>query len=264
MKKLKVLGLAAAAAGMVLLTSCMDGNNEYSNTLYGVVDPSIKTGFKKIVYPEAYYPISLPSVENDFTIEEGDCVYVNFKVETDSPENKNAATNGYYAASGTVLQVLKPNQMDLMLSDTTTVGHKEMLFKDAGIRSLIQSENYMYLMVGAIPTTYLKNQKANYDLTCDIYQEPQKIENTERVYTLFLRATKIADGESPAIEGGGDMLAFDVKTFYERLSDREKAEGKDKIYFTIKYPAAFNEDSTKVTEWKSIEPVYLSVIADKE
>lgn len=99
MKKLKVLGLAAIAAGMFSLTSCLDGGgNTQQLSSYAIVDYS--STMRTLIYPLGYYPLYLSTVANDPTYSAGDCVLANFTVDFDSPENANANTNGFYVATG--------------------------------------------------------------------------------------------------------------------------------------------------------------------
>ena len=79
MKKLKVLGLAAIAAGMFSLTSCLDGGgNTQQLSSYAIVDYSSST-MSTLIYPLGYYPLYVATIANDPTYSAGDCVLANFK-----------------------------------------------------------------------------------------------------------------------------------------------------------------------------------------
>ena len=56
MKKLKSLGVVAAAT--ILLTSCLDGNNERSLNGFGVIDYS--DDFRMVAYIDDYTPVYSP------------------------------------------------------------------------------------------------------------------------------------------------------------------------------------------------------------
>ena len=56
MKKLKSLGVVAAAT--ILLTSCLDGNNESSLNGFGVIDYS--DDFRMVAYIDDYAPVYSP------------------------------------------------------------------------------------------------------------------------------------------------------------------------------------------------------------
>mgnify|MGYP000609324888 CR=1 FL=1 len=99
MKKLKVLGLAAIAAGMFSLTSCLDGGgNTQQLSSYAIVDYS--STMRTLIYPLGYYPLYVATIANDPTYSAGDCVLANFTVDFDSADNANASTNGFYVATG--------------------------------------------------------------------------------------------------------------------------------------------------------------------
>ena len=77
MKKLKVLGLAAIAAGMFSLTSCLDGGgNTQQLSSYAIVDYS--STMRTLIYPLGYYPLYVATIANDPTYRAGDCVLANF------------------------------------------------------------------------------------------------------------------------------------------------------------------------------------------
>ena len=100
MKKLKVLGLAAIAAGMFSLTSCLDGggNQQTIPNLFAIVDYS--STMKTLLYPSGFYPLYMSSIANDPTYSAGDCVIANVQIDYDSPDNANVSTNGFYVATG--------------------------------------------------------------------------------------------------------------------------------------------------------------------
>ena len=60
MKKLKSLGVGAAAT--ILLTSCLDGNNEQTFTSFGVIDFSMEAGL--VAYTDDYTPIYSPQFKD--------------------------------------------------------------------------------------------------------------------------------------------------------------------------------------------------------
>ena len=63
MKKLKVLGLAAIAAGMFSLTSCLDGGgNTQQLSSYAIVDYS--STMRTLIYPLGYYPLYFDTIAN--------------------------------------------------------------------------------------------------------------------------------------------------------------------------------------------------------
>ncbi|WP_147381225.1 hypothetical protein [Parabacteroides sp. AM08-6] len=263
MKKLKFLGLVAAVAGMFLLTSCLKGNNERSNTGFGLVDTGGNT-MRRLVYSNYEAPMYIASVANDYTIGDGDCIIFNYKLDFDAADNANATTNGFYVATGSALQVLPKGNLSTGTPDTAYMYSNEILLSDAGVTDFLQSNQYRQrLIVGGAPSSYLTEQKNSYTLSCDLSQTPQTIQGVERVYTLFLRATKTSDGKAPAIKSA-DYTAFDAVQFYSTLSEREKNAGKDRISFCVKYASAFNSDTTKIGTWTTTTPVYIPIYSTEK
>ncbi len=126
MKKLKVLGLAAIAAGMFSLTSCLDGGgNTQQLSSYAIVDYS--STMRTLIYPLGYYPLYLSTVANDPTYSAGDCVLANFTVDFDSPENANANTNGFYVATGAASSPLAKYSLDFSPLDSTALDNELLL-----------------------------------------------------------------------------------------------------------------------------------------
>ena len=62
MKKLKSLGVVAAAT--ILLTSCLDGNNESSLNGFGVIDYS--DDFRMVAYIDDYTPVYSPVFKDEW------------------------------------------------------------------------------------------------------------------------------------------------------------------------------------------------------
>lgn len=248
MKKLKFLGMAAAAAGMVLLTSCMDGNNERTGGGIGIVDTSSKV-FKRLVYVgETAFPYYISNIANDLAIEDGSCVFFNITVNGDQPENANPAAYGYQVATLNGLPALieDGNPTQSMLQDTTKTMEKELLVTSTEFSNPIKAERYEKMVLAPIFKEMLTDQKNEYFLSWN--QTPEDVEN-ERVYTLFLRCVKKEDGKAPTLNNKGELRAFDVRSFMSMAKSQEKAADKKVIYMRIAYASKFNSDSTKVAEW---------------
>lgn len=260
MKKLKVLGLAAIAAGMVTLTSCLDGGgNSHTLQVYGVIDYS--STFKPLLYTGGDI-LYMSNVASDPNFSAGDCVAAYATVDLDSPENANVSTNGYYVATGPVASIGKGN-FSFATLDSTALSD-ELLVSNVGMWPLIKSVNYRKIL--AIPQfeTALTEQKNSYRLTFDYDQEPVTVNSTERVYTLCLRCQKLEDGKAPTVNGAADIKAFDAEQFYSTVKSRESAAGKKIASFQIKYAKGFNSDSTKVTTWGTSDIVQFSIVDSAE
>lgn len=246
MKKLKVLGLAAIAAGMVTLTSCLDGGgNKQTLQSYAIVDYS--STMRKLIYPLGYYPLYIPAVANDVNYNPGDCVIANYTVDFDSPDNANASTNGFYVASGAASSALPKYNFSFSESDSTALEGEVLL---SGAESvLMMSANYQRIIAEPIFESILTDQKNDYRLMFDYDQEPATVNSTERVYTLYLRCQKLTDGKAPTLSNAKDAAIFDAGQFYSTLKSRESAAGKKVASYQVKYAKSFNSDSTKVMTW---------------
>ena len=133
MKKLKVLGLAAIAAGMFSLTSCLDGggNQQTIPNLFAIVDYS--STMKTLLYPSGFYPLYMSSIANDPTYSAGDCVIANVQIDYDSPDNANVSTNGFYVATGVTSSPLAKYNLNFSSLDSTALDNELLLSGSAGI-----------------------------------------------------------------------------------------------------------------------------------
>ena len=148
MKKLKVLGLKAIAAGMFSLTSCLDGGgNTQQLSSYAIVDYS--STMRTLIYPLGYYPLYVATIAIfNPTYRAGDCVLANFMVDFDSADNANASTNGIHGATGAASSPLA--KYDLSYSPLDSMALDNELLLSGSQSALLFSNNYKRIVV--IPT----------------------------------------------------------------------------------------------------------------
>ena len=106
MKAFKLIG-AAAAASLLLLTSCLgESNNTVTRAGFGVAGLSEKT-YKTVLNTNmgALYSPSLSA-----QVVDGACYLINYELDLNSPENANAATNGYLTATISVADEITKGQ----------------------------------------------------------------------------------------------------------------------------------------------------------
>ena len=219
MKKLKVLGLAAIAAGMFSLTSCLDGGgNTQQLSSYAIVDYS--STMRTLIYPLGYYPLYVATIANDPTYSAGDCVLANFTVDFDSADNANASTNGFYVATGAASSPLA--KYDLSYSPLDSMALDNELLLSGSESALLFSNNYKRIVVIPTFTSVLTDQKNTYIMSMDSNQEP---------------------------ETAMDPIAVEGGTLYSMLKGKESAAGKKIVSYRVKYPLTFNADSTKIATW---------------
>lgn len=262
MKKLKVLSMAAVAAGVVLLTSCLgSGNNESSGSLFGIVDAS-QTTFQKLVYQHGDYPLYFSEIAKDLNISAGNCLLVGYKVNFDSPDNADVAKNGFYVASYAGATVLDEGSTYASLQDTSRTLSKELLLTDVSFLSaVIKSPNYEKVMLATAMENMLTDQKNNYTLSWNM-GEPAVVDGN-RVYTLYLRCEKRETGKAPTLTPGGDARAFDLRSFMTPARYAEKAAKKETVNLRIAYAKSFNSDSTKIATWGMSKILQMPIPADK-
>lgn len=260
MKKLKMLSVVAAIAGMGLLTSCLKGNNSQSGVDYGVLDIS-KSGVR-VISPAFYQsytpsPLYISQIANDFTIDENACIFFTYAVDMDTPENANMAAKGYYTGTTTGVRVLDKAYLSQSPVDSTVMP-KELALSAAGPIALVFDKKK--LVIAATHKTMLTEQKNRYELFCDMVPVKENTNNGEaRVYNLFLRSIKVADGKAPSIEGAGEDRSVDLDQFYQRAKYIEQSAGKEVVNFKISYVKEFNADTTAIKTWGASEVVGLVI-----
>lgn len=247
MKKLKVLGLAAIAAGMFSLTSCLNGggNSQTVPPTLAIVDYS--STFRVLLYPAGFSPVYISTVANDTKYKAGDCVITTFSIDYDSADNANATANGFWVAAGTASSPLP--ECDLSFSDLdSTALDNELLMSGVG-SGMLFSNNYKRIAFLPMFASALTEQKNDYQITMDYNQEPETVNGTDRVYTVCIRAQKVNEGKAPTVSNMQDAIVADGASFYNMLKGKESAAGKKIVSYRVKYPLTFNSDSTKIATW---------------
>lgn len=271
MKKLSFMGMAAVTAGLVLLTSCLKGDNKYSGSDYGVVSSSSSL-FTSVIYPaysRAWYPAPLyiKTIADDLSIPENACIQFTYQVDMENGANTNAAAsaNGFYTGTTTGYRIVESKPLNYMTSDTTRAIQNELTFTGAqGVGFIFYKK---MLVVATKPSKLLTDQKNNYDLYFNSNQEP-KVESNNgggsvRVYTMFLRAAKVQDGKAPVIEAGEDR-AYDISYFYDNIKNVESAKNEQTVNFKIMYPAELSKDSLTVKKWDSTSIMSIQIVKDEK
>ena len=260
MKKLKVLGLAAAAAGMVLLTSCMDGNNTQTGTIYGVVDYS--KDFKKIVKGLDGGTYFVPTINNDINFNTDECVAVYGTIDYSSPENANASTYGYFTMSA--LDYVKYNTYDenyFNQQDTVGIHEGEMAFSAiTGIAGGYYVNNYVFMSLQSLSVQ--PDQKTQFRVSFD---PNVKTEQGKRVYDLYLRAQKTEDGKIGS-QLYGFIVPVKMNSFIGMATSQEQAQSQSKedsyINVRLNYIKEFNADTTSAV-WTT-SPVFALPMEKRE
>ncbi|MEG1748551.1 MAG: hypothetical protein RRZ65_05145 [Tannerellaceae bacterium] len=258
-----VLGMAVAAAGLVLLTSCLgSSNNEFTTTSPGVVTLDSKTA--RMIVQTRVGGIYAKGFE---TYNEGDCVVVNFTVNQDSPENAEASKTGYYFSTLNVAPVeVSQYAINQHQADTSKllVGEKPII--QAMTPNLVNTylsyiEKRLFL-----PVAYngISDESLAWDLSYDRQNMKAEEENGKRVYSLFLRRRVVKEGTKKA-EDKAELLAFRIGNFIDQVNSLEKAASSKEFYVKINYIDKINEKDSTYT-WAKMDPnfyITFAVPADK-
>lgn len=240
MKKLKVLGLAAAAAGMVLLTSCLKGNNMQDGVAYGVIG-TMEPTYATVAYIDdvtPFYSTAFSSLMPD------QCVVFRYSIDYDAPENKGG--NKYITA--TVPECIKMTTLSASPVLDTVLVKNELTISDVQLAwNMIKG----HIFVSTTHPAVSKDQTNRYEMFYDVSNPV--VDNGERIYDLYIRSIKEKEGNSVA--AAGSMInAFNVKYFITQASQREKADGKKELKFRFKYYKEFDKDTTQGT-WATSQSI---------
>lgn len=244
MKKLKSLGVVAAAT--ILLTSCLDGNNESSLNGFGVIDYS--DDFRTVAYIDDYTPVYSPVFKD---LQKDDCIFFTSTYSTDDPANNG--TNKYLTVTNAVvLNKLEKGQFESRV-DTANIKPGEITAMEAGVLNYSYTQysftNHNYLFVGSSHEKVTSDQSNTYYLQYDYNQEPQTVDG-KRVYDFFLRVVKNADGKGVTGTNAFNYV-FDTRGDFKTLQSRETAAGNETLNIRFNYIKEFNKDSTAATWGKS-------------
>lgn len=245
MKRLKNYGLATALLGSMTLTSCLgDGNNTQQGLMCGVIDLNMSVGAygayvdddQPMLYSTAFSAMS-----------PGDCVIFYATIDYDAQTNNN-----YIAA--TVSQCEKLDKYTAVAYlDTANLRPGEMTISDVGLPwSMVKGHMFVNTAHPYVST----DQKIDYWMMYDLNKKPASDGND--LYEIWLRAQNIRAGEKVAAPGTL-LNAFDASAFVSQTTAVERAAGKDKVYFRFRYPSAFNNDTTIVTEWRASQTYYFQI-----
>lgn len=242
MKKLKSLGGVAAAT--ILLTSCLDGNNESSLNGFGVIDYS--DDFRTVAYIDDYTPVYSP-VFKDY--QPDDCIYFTSTYSSDDPANNGS--NKYATVSNAVVTNKLEKGDFYNIVDTANIMPNEIAALDAalmfGTQYSFTLKNFMFL--GSSHEKVAADQDNRYILQYNPSQEPQTVDG-KRVYDFFLRVVKNADGKG-VVGNNAFYYAFKTNGYFKTLQSRETAAGNETLNIRINYIKEFNKDTTAATWGKS-------------
>lgn len=240
MKKLKSLGVVAAAT--ILLTSCLDGNNESSLNGFGVIDYS--DDFRMVAYIDDYTPVYSP-VFKDY--QPDDCIYFTSTYSSDDPANNGS--NKYATVSNAVVTYkLEEGSFDSHV-DTANIIPNEIAALDAALVSQYSLTIKNFLFLGSSHEKVATDQDNQYILQYNPSEAPQTVDG-KRVYDFFLRVVKNADGKG-VVGNNVFYYTFNTHGYFKTLQSKETAAGNETLSIRFNYIKEFNKDTTAATWGKS-------------
>lgn len=236
MKKLKFLGLAAVAASMFSLTSCLDGGgNTASGMALGYSTLSMDAG--GIVVKDDFGSVVASSTFNT-QLSGGEYVAYAYSVDWDAQ-----TSNKYTVATVSALEKYAEVYTQGSITDTTVLFSNEMPVQKLVIQ--MYSADYAFTANNHIfMSVYHENvpsdMKTQYDFSYDSSADPVVV-GGKRVYDFYLRATKVADGDKVKADTPFTNV-YDLSQFLSRKRPVEKAAGNTSVNIRINYINEVGED----------------------
>lgn len=246
MKKINLYCMAVVSV-LVLLTSCLgdSGNStDQRNGQFAVARMDSKS-LKTVLDVNYNGTVYSPSAE--LMVNAGNCYSIDYQIDFSSPENANAATNGYYVAAITNVQELEKGSAIPQITDTTALMENEQAINELGV--VIGGYINGYLLVGA-KLNQLKKQQTQWNLYYDMSQKVKENSNGERYYDVFVRAVKRVEGEGTTPSEMMDYRVYEVKRFIEHFMEQEKAANKREVNFKFNYLKSINEKDSTDLKWE--------------
>ena len=248
MRNVTLYGLAAAAAGMLALTSCLgDGNNTQQGTMCGVID-YLPSAFVPVAYVADNMPIYSTAFSSGYN--QGDCVMFYATIDYDAQTSTD-----YISATVSSCAKIDKWYLDTYV-DTASVLPGEMTITEAG---LVWNLSKGYMFVGTTHPSVSNDQTSQFQMMCNM--DSLSTVEGKQVYDLWIRAQKTAAGENVTSQGTL-VNAFNVNYFIERATQIARNNGEETFNFRFRYPTAFNSDSTDVTTWGSSQTLTYQIPAE--
>ena len=250
MKKFKTLGVTALIAGMISLTSCLDGGtNTQTGYSFGYSTFNLDAG--ALVVEDDFGTVVSSS---GFSALKGN-EYVMYSYEVDWESQKSSS---YINVTCTGLEKIPEMYTKSFLTDTTTLLDNEMPI--SAVSAMMYS--YAYVLTAnkhAFITTTHNNVPSDinmdYDFSWDYNAGPTELEGGVRVYEFYLRAMKVANGEKVETDTS-IMNAFDLTDFLRTARSVENSAGNSVVNIRIHY---ISDLSGEEPMWKTSD-VYSFVI----
>lgn len=236
MKKLKALGLAAIAAGMFSLTSCLDGgSNTQSGMALGYANFNMNAG--RIVVEDDFGSVVSADAFNT-QLNGGE--YVAFAYSVDWDEQ---TSDKYTFVTVSALEKFTEVYTQGFVADTVALLPNELPVQKLTIQMFspeyaFTANNHIFMSVyhQNVPS----DMETRYQFSYDSGKEPVVVEG-KRVYDFYLRATKDKEGDKVKADTPFTNV-YDLSQFLSRVRPIEKAAGKTSVNIRVNYINEVGED----------------------
>lgn len=236
MKSFKFLGLSVVAAMLLVLTSCLNGNNTSSGIAYGVYgynssyQPVVHTMFGDVVFP---------SLET--RMDDGYCAFY-YTLDQEVQDQ----TKPYYQV--TIGQYLKiPYSGDIRFiysNDELQVQENEQVCTECNPIALVEKKLFIAPVLNGIVDKQTTTYRMYYNA------DSVTVNGTEKIYNLYVKAVRDKTGE-PSTTMAAENTVFDIATFWRDASNKE---GKENINFKIKFVKSIDKNTKEMT-WGETEKI---------
>lgn len=241
MKQIKSFAVAFTAI-LLLLTSCLGDDGGNSGTLRQV--------FVKARYANMRTFLDAPNGDvyySDRVIDltPGDWYLIDFSYDMNSPENLNAAENGFIVVN------LLANPEPISKGIVNREGSDLEKPIDGEFPLIDGLTGFGYMLNDLFISSKFKaltDQRSQFFMIFDYSQEPE-VEQGQSVYNVYIRAKVTLEGKSPS--GEANLLTYyNVEHIMEVINQQEKNKGNDSFYLKVNYVSEINEETGEL-KWES-------------
>ena len=242
------LFLIASVFSVFCLTSCLEGNNVSEGYALGVLQYSSES--HTYVLNSTLGLVSAPNLN---ALDLNECYYFYYKLDLDLPENATAVVqaNGYHTISLVGHQKIDKYDLSPSLTDTSRVMNGEVPVHDAYESGNPYIDEYYFIsQIVNMPS----DLQLTWNMSYDSDMEPV-VENGERYYDVFIRATKKNSSEK-SDEKLQHLNAYYVRDFLKNAASKERnalgssySEHSSKLRIRFNFVSEISEEG-KLT-WKS-------------
>ena len=254
------LYLVGFCMSVFLMTSCIKGSNVWEGLVIGVLDynKSYTALVLKTSSGDLYSP-SFSTLMSEGSMNVDGCYVAYCRMDSDLPENSASIVelNGYQTVSLLDFDVIPKTYISDFLTDTANVLIDEVPLLTA-IESSDYVSNYLFLVQKVtIPEDWELTWNLSYD-----YNSRPTIENNQRYYDLFIRASVRQDSDKTLKVDRSFLNAYYVGNYFTWAATTEQSNlgnsysaSSSKFIVRYNYVTSINEGTGEIT-WKIDQQEY--------